>query len=316
VLKDLGAPLEMASAYQARNYVIGPQMYAPFVMTVRGMLLVMGFFYVMGFFLSWGEATQSFSAFWDTIWGLVVSFIEDALRNVSVIFVIFIILERIIPEQDWIGQLKAWGWISTSPLLRQLFGRTAAGEWESQRTDTTPKSEGVARRETIFEMAIILLVMVVFNFLPHKIGIFGIFNGDPWFAPLLAPIFNVYLPWWNIYWLLVLALNFVLLHQGYWTTFTRWAHLGLMVFSGLIVFAMLLGPPVLGTNPEYVDPTRMSAEALRFTADDLLPVLTSIFKIILILHLVIKVPSVIYKAIRLIRVPAALPLESADNEHG
>jgi hypothetical protein len=58
----------------------------------------------------------------------------------------------------------------------------------------------------------------------------------------------------------------------------------------------------------------MSAEALRFTEADLLPVLITIFEIILIVHLVIKVPVVIYKAIQLIRWPAALPLNSASND--
>ena len=58
-LRELGSPLEMASAYEAHNYVIGPQMYAPFWMTVRGVLLFMGFFYVLAFFLSWREATGS-----------------------------------------------------------------------------------------------------------------------------------------------------------------------------------------------------------------------------------------------------------------
>ena len=312
ILKELGAPLEMASAYQAHNYVIGPQMYAPFVMTVRGVLFFMGVFYVLAFLLSWGEATQSFSAFLETIWGLMVSFIEDALRNFSIIFVIFVILERTIPEQDWLLQLKAWGIVSTSPFLRSLFGRTTAGEWDFSKKDASPKSEAVARNETIFGTVVILLVVIIFNFFPHKVGIFGVSNGNPWFVPLLSPSFSIYLPWWNIYWLLLLALDFGLLRKGHWSNFTHWIDVSLMVFSGLIVWAMLLGPSVLGLNPEYMDPSRMSFEALQFTEEDLLPVLTIIFEINLILHLVFKVPRVIYKTTKLIRMQREYDLEETN----
>jgi len=108
----------MAGAYHAKNYVIGPQLYAPFWMTIRGVLLFMGFLYVLAFLLSWGEATQSIGAFLDTIWEWAVSFIEDLLRNFSIIFVIFIILDRILPEQDWMVQLKAWDTVSNTPSWR------------------------------------------------------------------------------------------------------------------------------------------------------------------------------------------------------
>jgi hypothetical protein len=126
ILQEFGSPIEMAGNYYPHNYVIGPKLYAPFWMTVRGVLLFMGFFYVLAFFLSWGEATQSFNAFLNTFWEFALSFFEDALRNSSIIFLIFIILDRVIPDQDWIMQLKVWGSISNIPFLRDLFGRTAA----------------------------------------------------------------------------------------------------------------------------------------------------------------------------------------------
>ena len=302
-LKELGAPLEMASAYHAHNYVIGPQMYAPFVMTVRGVLLFMVFFYVLAFFLSWGEATQSINALLETIWGLVISFIEDALRNFSIIFLVFILLERVIPEQDWVTQLRAWGAVSNIPVFRQIFGRTQSGEWGHPDPKQLPEAKLISRRVTIFGMAVILLVMILLNFFPHKIGIFGIFNGNPWFAPVLAPSLSVYLPWWNLYWLLTLGLCFVLLRNEQWTTLTSWADLGLMVFSGLIVLWMLLGPPVLGVTPEFVDPLRMSTEALTFTTEELIPILAIIFEVILILHLIVKVPVILFKLIKLLQIP-------------
>jgi len=109
VLKELGSPVEMAGSYHAHNYVIGPQMYAPFWMTLRWTFILMTCFYFFGFILSWGEATQSLAAFGNILWELVSGYWDSALRTFAIIFLVFIILERTIPEPDWVSQLRVWG---------------------------------------------------------------------------------------------------------------------------------------------------------------------------------------------------------------
>jgi len=106
-------------------------------------------------------------------------------------------------------------------------------------------------------------VLALFNFFPHKVGSFGILNGETWFIPLLAPTFSVYLLWWNLYWLLILGLKSVLLFRERWDGLLRWVELGLMVLSGFLVFWMLKGPPVIGLTPKYLILNETSAEAIR-----------------------------------------------------
>jgi hypothetical protein len=315
VLKEIGSPIEIASAYHPHNYVIGPQLYAPFWMTVRGILLFMGIFYILGFFISWGEAAQSLATFGSVIWDLVISFIENVLQNLAVVFLIFIILDRIIPDQDWVIQLKIWGSLSNTPFLREFFGRTAAGEWDPKVLATTPKSERVKQGETIFELVILFLVLVLFNFFPDKVGAYGIISDSgPWFVPLLAPTFQIYLPWWNVYWLLSLGLNFILLISGRWNHFMRWVELGLMIFSGFLVYWMLTGPPVIGLTPEYLLLNGTSAEAVRVAEETLIPILTEMLGIVFILHLIVKVWHISTKLLHLLGKPPILVLKSGNNE--
>ena len=310
VLKELGSPLEMAASYHKQNYVIGPSLYGPFWVTVRGTLFFMAFFYILGFAISWDQAIISASAFGRAVWGLVVSFLKNALQNFSVIVLVFIILEKILPEQDWFGQIKAWGAIAQIPFFREIFGRTtSARTWDPARLLSTPKSDRIKRGGTIFEIAIIILVAILFNLFPHKVGIYGFINGDPWSMPLLAPTYKTYLPWWNVYWALAIGLNFALLAMGRWVRATRWAELGLMAFSGVVVYWMLKGPAVIGINPEF-----MMISGVNVVEESLIPILTTIFNVSLVLHLAVKVPTIAYKFFKLVGRPPVFVLRSSQGK--
>jgi hypothetical protein len=156
-------------------------------------------------------------------------------------------------------------------------------------------------------MVIIVLVFLLFNFFPHKIGVYGIMTqSGPWFSPLLAPTFSTYLPWWNLYWLLVLCLSMILLIRGRWNKFLWWVEIGLMIFSGFLVYWMLVGPPVIGLTPEYLALNQTSAAEIRIAKETIIPIMTTILNIVFVLHLVIKVPHVLVKVMRLLGKPPIL----------
>jgi hypothetical protein len=306
ILRELGSPVAMAGSYHPHNYVIGPQMYAPFWMTVRWTFILITIFYFLGFFLSVGQAPQSLASIGTTLWELLSGYWDSALTTFAIIFLVFILLERTIPQGDWVGQLKAWGAISQIPFLRGVFGRSNAGEWDPKALAATPKSERVKRGETIFEFVLIILVAILFNFFPHKVGAFGILNGEPWFLPMLSPVFSSYISWWNLYWLLALGLNFSTLWIGRWTRTTRWVELGLMIFSGVLVYWILTGPSILGLTPEFLTLNSTTPSAINLAKDTLLPVLSVVFRVFLILHLIGKCIQVAVKLFRLLGRPPVL----------
>jgi hypothetical protein len=316
VLRELGSPVEMAFSYYPHNYVIGPRMYAPFWLTVRGALIITVIIFLTGTLFGLQRATHSPL----TILGnLLANFSNSALQTFAVIVLVFMVLERTIPDQDWTLQLKAWGAVARIPFFRNIFGRTTvAGTWDPTVLVTTPKSERVKRGEEIFGMAVVILLAILFNFFPHKVGPYGIISDSgSWFIPLLAPTFGVYLFWWNLYWLLALGLSFVLLARGRWSTLLRWVELGLMIFSGTLVYWMLKGPPVIGLTPEYLTLNNTSVSAIRLAEETLIPILTTVFKVGLVLHLVFKVPQIFVKLTRLLGKPPILvwkPLDSRKND--
>jgi len=275
-------------------------------MTIRWSLVFITFFYILGFILSLGGASQPFENIGATLWEMISGYWDNALQIFAVIFLVFILLDRTIPESDWVRQLKAWGAISNIPFLRGIFGRSNAGEWDPSIWKSTPKSDRIKRGERIFELIFILLVVVLLNLFPHKVGAYGIMNGDPWFVPLLAPTFKIYLPWWNIYWLFTVGLNITLLTMGRWTKWSRWVEVGLMALSWIIVYWMVTGPAVLGLNPDYLALTNTSSSAIHLTVETLLPILTKVFQVALVLHLIVKGIKGIYKAFRLLGRPPVL----------
>ena len=315
VLKEFGPPIDVAASYNPHNYVIGPRMFAPFWLTLRGALVVLAIIFLAGFVISLSQiSSDSALVYLEDIGSIFSNFLDSALQTFAVIVLVFIVLERTIPDQDWVGQVKAWRALARVPIIRELLGRTTSPrDWDPAKLKITPKSERISRGETIFEVAIIILIAILFNFFAHRVGAFGIHNGQPWFMPLLSSTFGTYLQWWNLYWLLTLVLNYSLLSQGRWTRTTRWAELGLLILSGAIVYFMLIGPPILGLNPEYLALADVSDNAVTATQKILLPILSATLELFLVLHLIGKGIKLIVKLFRLLGKPPIFTWKQAEN---
>ncbi|MBT3389398.1 MAG: hypothetical protein HN413_03225 [Chloroflexi bacterium] len=304
VLKELGPPVQMAASYAPHNFVIGPSVYGSFWLSVRVVLIIQAVIYLIGFGFAIGNGVQSPLDLLTTLGAQLADYGVSALQAFTVIVLVYMVFERVIPDQDWVAQLKARSRLSQIPFFRSLLGLSSeatTAAWDPATLVTIPESERVKRGSLIFEMGFIALVMILFNFFPHKVGVYGFMSGEgSWFLPLLTPAFGTYLLWWNLYWILTLGLNFVLLAAARWTRFSRWLELGLMIFSGIIVYAMLTGAPVLGLNPEYVLLNNTSAAGIRLAEETLLPILTILFNLGLSLHLIAKVVRIAIKFYRLL----------------
>ena len=97
---------------------------------------------------------------------------------------------------------------------------------------------------TIVEMVLIMAVMVLLNLFPDRIGIIPSLTDPSGVRPLLAPEFQVHMPWLNVYWGLALCLCALNLTLGRWTPHARWAELGLNVLAAYILLGMVTGGPL------------------------------------------------------------------------
>jgi hypothetical protein len=97
----------------------------------------------------------------------------------------------------------------------------------------------------IVRICILVMLIVLFNFFPGRIGV--LVSAVDWhsFVPLLAPEFGYNMPWLNVWWGLALVLEVTHLCLRRWQPLTRWADLALSVLAGLILLQVLLQGAIL-----------------------------------------------------------------------
>jgi hypothetical protein len=119
---------------------------------------------------------------------------------------------------------------------------------------------------------ILVLLIVLFNFYPDRVGFYRRAGDMRTFVPLLAAEFQAHMPWLNAFWGATLALNGAKLISGRWRPWLRWAGLGLTSFGVIVACRLLLGDPILALNPAWVA-QQTDPEALRRIQEYVVPLL-------------------------------------------
>lgn len=127
---------------------------------------------------------------------------------------------------------------------------------------------------TIASICGLAALLVVFNAFPERIGVIVSADDPSSFVPLLAPeFFEDLLLRLNVWWGLALALNVVKLYFGRWNWGTRLADYAL-TFFGMFILLKVIFSPILGVNPEWVQPGQPAV----LVAERLVPLLTWLVK--------------------------------------
>jgi len=103
----------------------------------------------------------------------------------------------------------------------------------------------IHRAWLIVEMACLIALIVLFNAYPNRIGIIISATDPHSFYPLLAPGFQVHVPWLTLWWGLALCLAVIKFVHGRWSATLRWANLGLNVLGMVVLGRLLRGGPLL-----------------------------------------------------------------------
>jgi hypothetical protein len=279
VLKAHGAPVKFARAYQADENLIRPetyQLFKPIAALVAG-LVVLELLLTLG--LSAGDPGVD--------WGrLLLDWVEGAFKTLGILFFSFALLERTTPS-EWLN------WPFTQ----------MAKDWDPAGLKARLRKRAVNPREAWFEMFILVGLMVWFGVFPQYVGGWSNTNGEWYFMPVLAESFSVYLPWVILYWLGRLVFNAALIRQAYWDTRMRLGQVGLKAFGVGLLFAILVGPAVIGANPAYTalhnTPADFQVWVASGTADQ-------IVKLVLGINLVVHSILLVTLIFRLVRDRASL----------
>ena len=200
LLKEYGAPREVAESYTGPRYLIGPRVFPIFELVTKIVLVVLLGITLAAIGLSLGRATMTGTEMLKTIGERALDLFGGLITAFGNIVLAFAILERVLPVKEFEEE----------------------EEWDPAELAREPDPDRVKFGEQVFELFFLVLFLIVFNLYPGIIGI-GFFNDSEWvfISPILTEAFFSYLPWINILIVLQIGFNLYLLRQRLWNTTTR-----------------------------------------------------------------------------------------------
>lgn len=242
VLREFGKPEAVAERYRpAGRYLIGPRLFPVYLGVGKIVLIVLAGIYVLSVGLATAVTPARMPELFrpSSIWGLVESFSKLAFVNLALLTIVFALIER---------------FADTRPESPQA-------EWDPHALPAVPVKEDTERispPNLVFKIYAILALFTWVNFFPETFGVW--FLADDKLRTVLFSEIGLRFPvlLMNVWWGLALALNMWLLRLGRWTRESRWAEFGLGVFGAIVLYIMLAGSAIVGTDGSALaDPWRV-----------------------------------------------------------
>jgi hypothetical protein len=222
VLKEFGPPAKMAASYLPPRYLIGPRLFPTFILVIRIVLALVAIVSLVRLGVGFGQSGGTPEAMGRVFSEILTGFITSALSVLGNVVFIFAILEWALPK---------------------VAGKSK--EWDPRSLKERDESEDARPLSLIWEIAWIVVALLIFNFYPQWVGIGSLSNGTWTFAPILSAEFFRYLPWLSGIWVLYIALDVILLRSGRWQAGTRWFKAALSLVNLIILILMALGAPIV-----------------------------------------------------------------------
>ncbi|MEJ5311597.1 MAG: hypothetical protein WHX52_17695 [Anaerolineae bacterium] len=276
VLTEFGSPEQMADKYRPQaRYIIGPKLYDLYRLVVTviggaGLLVAV----VSTAVTAVGPDAPSVLSLLLQAW---TTFINVLLSGIGSATLIFAILERVIPDEE--------------------FKLDAEEKWNPRDLPAIEPRDEIKRASLIAEIVVLALLMTALVALGQRIG--GVYYDGTWHTTpsfLSAAFFSLYLPLFVVRWGLTILLNVVLLRQGRWQLGTRIADLVFHGFDIYILGRLLSGPSVV--NAEAL---RVGLAAAPEGAEALIGLLGSGLQIGFLVALIVVIIDFIFKVYRLVR---------------
>jgi hypothetical protein len=228
LLREYGAPQQIAETYNPNPYLIGPRMFPMFILILKIVLAAVA----LG--LTIATAIEIINTSPATAQEVLMTIGKGLLNILSA----------------WIG---AFGNIALIFALIERFAPSAEikmdrDEWDPATLTKEPEPNDVKVWEPIIAIVFTFIAFSIFNFNRDIIGIYSYQDGKWLVLPLLTDAFFRLMPLLNISWLAEIGLNGMLLRSGRWTTATRLFSIGTKIFQIVIIALMLAGPSILAVD--------------------------------------------------------------------
>jgi HAAS len=241
VLTEFGPPAKIAAQYAPPyRYLIGPRVFSVYLIVVAAVSGAMTLAHLITLIVALRGGASLSSEVGRTLLQVGSSWFSGLIAGLGSVTLAFAILERVLPASESLDLGKE--------------------TWDPRSLPVVEDRDRVKPAGLIAGIAVLAILIVVLNLYPNNVAMSFIHvegtgdTGSRWISmPLLAPgFFQAYLPLLNVAWVLTIVLNAVLLYQGRWQLGTRIADVGLSALGVYIVYRMMVGPTMLGLNPDWI----------------------------------------------------------------
>jgi len=228
VLREFGPPEKVAASYLPERYLVGPQLYPAFMLVLRILLVVVTVVWLIGLTRSLTEAGPVTMDIVEALIQGVADLAGSALQMLGNLVLIFAVLQWALPDVKVKMPERAWD-------PRSLKDRRPA--------------DRVNVIGTLWELALTIAVIMLFNFYPEVIGLWYRSGGEWRFREFLTPVFFSYLPYLNGLWVATIVQDIVLLRLGTWRPAIRWFSIVRMAATVPLLVQMWSGAPIVYAPP-------------------------------------------------------------------
>lgn len=218
LLKEYGHPEELAARYHTDQFLISPPAFPAFRLSYGIAAVVVTLVYLVGLGLRLNQGGLGLTE----LAGFLGSYVETMLLNFGLVAFVFYLLEGL-------------GWIKPA--------KTGA-DWDPHKLPAVKDPDRINRTELLVGIFFTIAALLVFNFVPHWIGIVGWHDDGFGVVPMLSASFLAYVPWLSALWVGELGLKSLLYQAGRWTRSLRALELALSL-AGLFVLYTIVQNAVI-----------------------------------------------------------------------
>lgn len=228
LLKEYGAPAEVAAKYKPHPYLIGPRLFPLFERVLKIVLAVVAGASILGLGVSLsntGLSGPDFASALGEWFGGLISGLIAAFGNLVLVFAI---IERTQAAAQFEKELSSW---------------------DPKQLQQEPDPDRIDLADHIATIIFTVLGLIVLNLYPNLLS-FRFPNGDVWTSfPVLTDAFFHFLPWINVMGLVQIFFSGYMLSQREWTPVTRLGGIAVDIASMVLAIVILSTPGIFGITP-------------------------------------------------------------------
>jgi hypothetical protein len=270
VLKEYGAPREVAAKYKTHQYLIGPRLFPIFEKVVRIVLAVVFGASLLGLATSLAQTSLTGPEFVSAIGKWIGGLFTGLIAAFGNIVIVFAIIERTRAVDEFEKEIN---------------------EWDPKELEREQDPDEIDKADHVATIIFSTLALVVFNLYPDLLSIRYLSDGTWVTMPILTPTFFSFLPWINLMAVLQIIFSSFMLGQKYWQAWSRVVDIVLHLAGMTLAVVILRTPGITDITPAtlasmgIVDGAEALAKLYNFLPSLLIVIIVVVTAIVVIKHL-------------------------------